>query len=89
MPPAQQMQVQVQHGLSSTASVIEHRAVAGEQVAFRGQLRRHQLQFPQQRLVTMLRIVQRAKMSSRTNQNMRRRLRIDVLERENIVILID
>ena len=89
MPATQQMQVQMKHGLAGTAAVVDHGAIAGEQVAFRGQLCRYQLQFAKQRLVSVLRIVQRGKMLSRANQNVRGRLGIDVFEREHVVVFID
>ena len=89
MPTSQQMQVQMEHGLPGAAAVVEHGAIAGEQVSLRRQLCGHHLQFAQQRLVGALRVMQRRKMPAWANQNVRRRLRTDVFEREHVVVFID
>src|SRR5277367_2996364 len=81
--------MEMEDGLAGAGAIVEDGAIAVEKIAFSGELRGHQMQFADHRLVFMCRIVQRNKMLSRDKQDVRRRLRADVLERENIWIFVD
>src|SRR5450432_3700297 len=83
------MQVQMKNGLSRTAAVVEHSAVASEQILFFRKLRSDQLQLAQQRLVICGRVLQRSKVFSRADQNVRRRLRTDVFKSKTIFVIVD
>ena len=48
MAAAKKMQVQMKDRLSGAATVVEHRAITGEEIALCGKFRGHQLQFAQQ-----------------------------------------
>ena len=57
MTAAKKMQVQMKDRLSGAATVVEHSAITGEKIALRGEFRGHELQFAQQRLIAVLRVV--------------------------------
>ena len=89
MAAAEQVQVKVKDGLAGATAAIEHRAIAGEEIALFGQFGGNELQFAEEGLICFRSIVQRREMLARANQNVRGRLRGDVLKRKDIVIFIN
>ena len=83
------MQMKMKDGLSRAAAIVENGAIAGEQIAFLGEFRCNQLQFPEHRLIFRGGIVQRGKMFSRADQNVRRSLRVDIFKRKHLFIFIN
>src|SRR3974390_564905 len=81
------MQMQMKHGLPRPAAIVENGPIPREQIALLGDLRRDHLQLSQQALIHMRSVVQRRKMLLGTDQNVRGRLRADVLKRKHIIIL--
>src|SRR5580700_11389043 len=81
--------MQMKNGLAGAAAVVEHRAVASQKIALSGELRGHQMQLTNYGLILCFCVVQRNKVSSRTQQNVRGRLRADVLERKNLGVFVD
>src|SRR6266849_4415276 len=81
--------MQMENRLAGAAAVVDDRTIAGEQTELCGQLRGEQLQLAEERLVAGLGVVQRREMFSRTNENVRGCLRIDVFKGEHVVIFID
>src|SRR5258708_38908283 len=79
----------MEDGLAGAGAVVEYGAVAREQVALGGQFGSYQLQLAEQRLVAGLGVVQRDKMFPGANQNVRRRLRVDVFKGEYVLVLIN
>lgn len=53
----QQMKMEMKDGLARARAVIEKRAVACQQISFAGELRGHQMQFADQRLILGCRFV--------------------------------
>src|ERR1051325_4514660 len=86
---AQQVHMQMKNGLARAASIVHDGAVPLAQFSVSGQFRSHQRDFSQERFVRVSRLLQRSKMLLRTNQNVGRRLRIDVFERENVGIFME
>src|SRR6266581_8899443 len=80
--------MQVKDRLPRAASVVHHRAVAFEQLAFARQLRGDQLQLAKEGLIFGRGVGQRFEMLTRANQNVRGRLRTDIFKREELWILI-
>jgi len=86
---AEQVQMEMEDGLAGAGAVVEDRAIAVEQIALAGELRGNQMELADHRLILVRRVVERNKMFSRDKQDVRRRLRADVLERENVGIFVD
>src|SRR5579864_3569540 len=78
----------MKYGLTSARSIVEDRPIATQKVALACDLRSHQLQLANHCLVLAFCVIQRSKMLSRAQQNVRRRLRADVFERKNLGILV-
>src|SRR5713226_2263707 len=74
--------------LPRAAAVVDNRAITLQQIALARDLRCGELQLSQQALFLGGRIVQRRKVFLRANQDVRGRLRADVLKGENLVIFI-
>src|SRR3981189_1802269 len=72
---SKQMQMEMENGLARAAAIIEHGAVAFEEVAFAGELRGDQLKFAKDSLIFRCGFVQRFEMFAWTNQDVRGRLR--------------
>src|SRR5437879_7080339 len=83
------MQMQMKDGLARPGTVIQDRAVAREELALARELRGHQLQLTKYGLIFRRGFGQRFKMLTRTNQDMRGRLRADVLKREEVGVFVD
>src|SRR5690348_4980634 len=81
------MQMQMKDGLPRTASGIDHGSVARES-AVSSNPRRDQRDLAQSRFFFRAGMLERRKMLLRANQHVRRRLRVDVLEREHIRVFV-
>src|SRR5215467_6165474 len=86
-PAPQQMQMQMKHRLPGTAPGVDHRPVAPE-LAVSCNPCRDQGDLAQSRFFFGAGMLERSKMPLRTNQHVRRRLRVDVLEREHIRVFV-
>ena len=82
------MQMQMKDRLAGAGAVIQDRAIAREDLAFARKLRSNQLQLSKYGLIFGGGFGQRLKMLARANQDVRRRLRADVLKREKVGILV-
>src|SRR5579859_4387086 len=65
--------MKMKDGLAGACAVVEDRAIAGEKIAFAGELRGDQMQLADHGLVFGLRVVQRNEMFSRAEQDVRGR----------------
>ena len=85
----QQMQMDVEDRLTCFAIRVEHRPVAAIGVAvFPGDLRSRAMHGPNEAVVVRRQIVQRGDVSSRDDQHMQRRLRVDVFDRDQLIVLM-
>ena len=75
--------------LSRAASIIGHRAVTVREIAFRCKFRGDELHATEQRGVLGRSFRQRDQMLPRANQDVRRRLWLDVFKREYFIVGID
>ena len=78
----------MEHGLASSAAIVEDGAVTGQKIALRSEFGGNELELAQHCLIFLRGIVERGKVFSRTDQNMCRRLRVDIFKREYLVILV-
>src|SRR5580704_11993006 len=81
--------MQMEDRLTSASAIVKDRAVTLQQIALAGDLRGDQMQLTNHGLILGFCVVQRCKMLSRAQQDMRGRLRADVLERENVRIFVN
>src|SRR5437016_14587648 len=86
---SKQMQMEMENGLARAAAVVQHRAVASEEIAFARKLCGDQLQLAQNRLIFGRGFGQRLEMLPRTDQNVGGRLRADVFKGKEISIFVD
>ena len=87
--PSEQVDVQVVDRLPAVFAVVDDDAVSLVQAARAGNLRSCSQKMTQQKPVVLLRARQRVKMLARGNQNMGRRLRVDVRKGVALLILIN
>jgi len=80
--------MEMENRLAGAAPIIEDGAVAGEQVAFRGQLGGDELELAEKRGVARMRVLESREVFARANQDVRGGLRADVFEGEDFVILV-
>jgi hypothetical protein len=80
------MQVKMKHRLARSAAAVDYRAVAIEEIAFTGDLRRDQMKFAKDNLILGDSFVQRCEVLSRANENVCGRLRADVFKGENLIV---
>src|SRR5437879_4869027 len=80
--------MEVKHRLAGSFAAIQHRAVALKELAFPSKLRGDQLQLSEYHLILLACVRQRFEMFPWANQDVRRRLRADILEREQFGIFI-
>src|SRR6516225_4683505 len=85
----QQVQVEVKHGLTSSAAVIENCAIARQELALQGKLGRNKLHLAEQILIGRCGVVQRGKVLTRTDQNVSWSLRTDIFESKDVFIFIN
>src|SRR5438874_13469406 len=74
--------MEVKHRLAGSFAAIQHRAVALKELAFPSKLRGDQLQLSEYHLILLACVRQRFEMFPWANQDVRRRLRADILERD-------
>jgi hypothetical protein len=79
----------MKYGLTSAPPIIQHGPVSTEQIELASELCRHKLQFTQNGLILGGGFVERCQVFSRADQNVRGRLRADVLEGEDVIILVN
>src|SRR5271167_1954851 len=83
------MQMKMENGLTSSATVVEDGAIAGMKIPLRSELGGNQLEFAEQRLIFRAGIVKSSKVFARANQNVGGRLRADIFKRENLVVFVN
>src|SRR5581483_4372074 len=87
---ADQVQVDVEHGLARVAVGVEEDAEsAGGDAAVLRDRRRAPHQLADDRVVVRRQVVERGDVLLRNDEHMRRTLRIDVVEREHAVVFVD
>ncbi len=90
MPPTQQMQMYVKHGLAGGGIAIH-----GDPIPFLGKSFLRSDLFCRKKKLTdisgarLVQIVDRCNMAARNDQDMRRRLRVDIPKRHNVLRLIN
>lgn len=89
MAAAEEMHMKVKNGLARAAAVVEHGAIAGEEIALPGQFGGDKMQLAKDRLVRRRSIVERGEMLAGADEKVSGSLWGDILERENVVIFID
>lgn len=83
-PPAHQVNVQVENSLSAPRSGVDDRPISfGIDLARARQFGRNRYKVPEQRFVSGRRFIQRRQMFSRDNQEVNRRLGIQILKGHN------
>jgi hypothetical protein len=83
------MQMQVENRLARPAAGVENSPVAIREIPLARELRGDEHDLSEQGLILRLRFVKRREMFPRAQENVRRRLGVDVLEREDVGVLID
>src|SRR5215470_3305428 len=86
---AEQMQMNVKYGLAGVAVGVEDRPKAAGQPSLLGERGGPSDQLAHDAIVARLDVVQRCDMPLRHDEDMGRRLRIDVVEGEDAVVLVD
>lgn len=86
---AEHMEVQVFDGLTRTVAAVVDDSEAVLEIELLGYLRRRLEHFGDDRAVLRGYLGSTLYMLLRDNENMKRSLRLEVIERENIVVLID
>ena len=89
MPAAEQVQVKMEDGLACASAVVHHCAVAFGEIALAGELRRDHLEAAQEQSVGWRGVAERLDVLARADQDVRGRLRVDVFEGEDLVVLAD
>jgi len=79
----------MEHGLSRARSYIEYRPVSMFDIAITCNLRCRQMTAADQFGMVSLRFLQSGEVLLRDNQNVRRRLRIDVLKSKYVLVLVN
>jgi hypothetical protein len=80
--------MQMIHGLPGAAPVVGHKAVAGGDARLIGHGSRHPLQVPEERLIPIIASAQARDVLLGHNQDMRGRLRGDILEGNGLFVLV-
>src|ERR1051326_2748642 len=83
------MEVQMRHGLTGALTAVDHQSVAILDAELRDQLDRDQMKVSDQLLILWLQIIVRRNDFPWHNEHVNRRLRIDVLERNAMLVLMD
>lgn len=79
----------MKHCLPGIRTVVEDRAISGGDAAFGRDLRGDEVQVADHRLVACSGFGERSEMLARDNQDVRGRLRIQILERHGLFVLMD
>ena len=85
---SEQVQMQMKHGLSRAAPIVEHCAIAFGKFAFDGQLGRDELQLAKDGCIFRIGFCQGNEMFSRAKQDVGRRLGLYVFKGEDIVVFV-
>ena len=80
--------MQMEYGLAGALAAVQNGSVPIEKFPFAGELRGYQLQFPQDRLIFGRGVGQRFEVFTRANQDVRRRLWVDVFESKKVGIFV-
>lgn len=83
------MHVQVKDGLARTGPNVQHGSVTLLDSSLPRDLCRRQVTAPDDLGIAFLRFFQPGKMSFGNDQHMRRRLRIDILKRKNVLVFVN
>src|SRR5262249_17770359 len=86
---AQEMQMQVRHSLAGLLLAVQNEAIAVLQAKLHRQLRRDEMEMTDQVAVGVGQIRVRRNHLARNDQNVHRRLRVDVVKRQAAVIFVD
>jgi hypothetical protein len=90
MSATQHMKMKMENGLSCVSPGIRHDPIAGAPQAFQGcHLRAAHQQSREQRFILRPQVVNGCDMSLRDHQRMDRRLRIDVVKGDRVLILLN
>lgn len=89
LPSTQQMQVQMENGLARVRAHVVHRAKSVLQLALAGDLCRHKLAIAHQFGIGLGRLINSDNMFLGDDQDVRRRLRLDVFKRKSLFVLIN
>ncbi len=90
MPPTKHMKMKMEDGLSCIATGIRDQSIAGLPQTFQGcYLRAAQEQFREQRFIIRPQILNGRDMALGDHQGMDRRLRIDVVKSQCVLILLN
>jgi hypothetical protein len=82
------MKMNVINRLPTITVAVDHQAIASlSEILLSGQLRRHEHHFAHQLAILWLQIIQRGDMPAGHHQQMRRRLRIDVAQGYDVLVL--
>src|SRR5882724_2199880 len=82
------MQMQMKDGLAGALAAVQNGSVPIEKFPFAGELRGYKLQFPQDRLIFGCSVGQRFEVFTRANQDVRRRLWVDIFEGKKIGVFV-
>ena len=88
-PAAEQVQVQVRHRLAGPLLAVEDQPIAVRQAQLLRQLRRDQVQMAEQLAVLRLDVRVGRDDLARDDEDVDRRLRVDVVEGDAVVVLVD
>jgi hypothetical protein len=89
LPAAQHMQMQMRYGLSGAHAVVQHSAKSVGNAALGRNFRGQQVDVADHRGVLRCGVAERDEVLARDDQDMRWRLRIQVLECHGVFILMD
>src|SRR6266513_1164241 len=83
---AKQMYMQMRHTFTSVGSTVDHDAIATRQIQLLRDIARNEEQFSEQRAVAVGRLCEPRYHSFWYDQHMHGRLRIDVVERDRVIV---
>lgn len=86
---AEQVEMQVGHGLAAVAADVRHHAIAVAQPFRLCQAANHQEKMPDQRPIDVFDVVDRHDLLLRYDQDVRRRLRLNVAKRQTVFVFME
>ncbi len=89
MTSAQDVDVEMIHGLAAVFAGVDDRAKALGQAFFRGDLTGEGEHMAQQRCVLLSGVGERLQMDTRNDQKMHGRLRRDIAKRDDLIVLVE
>jgi hypothetical protein len=81
--------MQMKHRLPRAAPIVDHRAISIRERTLRGEFCGDELQVSQHRTILCGSFRKRDQMLSWADQDVRRRLRLNVLKREDLIVLVN